>query len=90
MRCRLFLELLIYNLMRIQLPLNLDLNSGNPIGVGITAANALNGKRKTAATAYLRDKPANLLILTETLVTGVIIRNGRAVGVKTLGKSCEH
>lgn len=76
--------------MDIQFPLNLDLNSGDPIGIGIPASSALNGKRKSAATAYLFNKPANLFIVTETLATGVIIKDGRAIGVKTLGKSCER
>lgn len=75
--------------MRMQFPPNLDLNSGDPIGVGIPASPSLDGKRKTAATAYLSNKPANLSIVTDTLVTGVDIRDGKAVGVKSFNKSCE-
>ena len=67
------------------LPLNEDVNSGNPIGMGMgTVSITPDGQRLTAASAYLRDVPANLTIVGDTLVSRVIFENKRAVGVETV------
>jgi choline dehydrogenase-like flavoprotein len=67
------------------LPLNKDVNSGNPIGMGMgTVSITPDGLRLTAASAYLRHAPANLTIVEDTLVSRVIFENKRAVGVETV------
>lgn len=71
------------------LPYNPDFNSGDPAGCGLYQITAKNGRRSSAAVAYL--KPArgrrNLRIETNSTVTRVVIENGRAVGVEcTRGK----
>ncbi|MCJ1230773.1 hypothetical protein MMC12_007447 [Toensbergia leucococca] len=64
-------------------PLNTDLNDGNPIGVGIPASTAHRGRRVTAATAYLSNKPDNLKVITNTAVTNIIFQDKKAIGVQT-------
>jgi choline dehydrogenase-like flavoprotein len=67
------------------LPLNEDVNSGNPIGMGMgTVSITPDGQRLTAASAYLRHVPANLTVAGDTLVSRVIFENKRAVGVETV------
>jgi choline dehydrogenase-like flavoprotein len=69
------------------LPLNEDVNSGNPIGMGMgTVSITPDGQRLTAASAYLRNLPANLTIVEDTLVGRVIFKNKRAVGVQTVSE----
>lgn len=66
------------------LPYNPDFNSGDPAGCGLYQITARNGRRSSAAVAYLRparNRP-NLRIETGTRVDRVIIENGRAVGVE--------
>ena len=66
------------------LPLNEDVNSGNPIGMGMGSVSITpGGQRLTAASAYLQYLPANLTIAGDTLVSRVIFENKRAVGVET-------
>jgi choline dehydrogenase len=60
-----------------------DFNGESPDGVGLYQLNQRNGERHSAATAYLR--PAlvrpNLTVESHALVTQVVVREGRAVGV---------
>jgi choline dehydrogenase-like flavoprotein len=70
------------------IPLNKDINSGNPIGFGMSAATAKNAARLTAAGAFLRDPPPNLRIVTEAQVERILLKQGRAVGVEAAGKTC--
>lgn len=60
---------------------NLDLNSGNPIGFGISSATFLKGKRVTAASAYLANIPENLTIITNTVIARVDAEKLIAIGV---------
>ncbi|MGO1074983.1 GMC family oxidoreductase [Inquilinus sp. CA228] len=66
------------------LPYNPDFNSGHQEGCGLYQITARNGRRSSAAVAYL--KPArgrsNLRVETGTTVTRVLIEAGRAVGVE--------
>ncbi|SCW89032.1 Choline dehydrogenase [Rhizobium mongolense subsp. loessense] len=68
------------------LPYNPDFNSGNQTGCGLYQITAKNGRRSSAAVAYL--KPArgrsNLRVLTKTTVTRIIVENGKAVGVECI------
>ncbi|KAF2139235.1 GMC oxidoreductase [Aplosporella prunicola CBS 121167] len=70
----------------IRLQRNLDLNSGDPIGVGPVPATARNGVRATAKTAFLDDAPWNLVVKMEALVQRVLFdADKRAVGVALVG-----
>lgn len=66
------------------LPYNPDFNSGNPEGCGLYQITARNGRRSSAAIAYLNParKRRNLRIETGTMVTRILVENGRAVGVE--------
>lgn len=61
-----------------------DHNEPGVVGVGPTPVNAVNGLRVSTALAYLhlvRGSP-NLVIRTDVLVDRVVLRAGRAVGVR--------
>ncbi|MEP6547568.1 MAG: GMC family oxidoreductase N-terminal domain-containing protein [Gammaproteobacteria bacterium] len=60
-----------------------DFNGATSEGYGLRQGTILNGRRVTTATAYLREasRRDNLKILVDTLTTGVVIENRRAVGV---------
>jgi len=69
-----------------QHPQNLDINSGDPIGISVCQLAVVNGRRVTAASAYLSDPPPNLTILTESPVEKVCLDNLKAVGIQVKGK----
>lgn len=61
-----------------------DFNAGDNEGFGIYQVTISNGRRTTAATAFLHpieNKP-NLKILTEAQVAKIVLENGRATGVE--------
>ena len=60
-----------------------DFNGPDPEGYGLRQATIRSGRRESTATAYLRPALArkNLTVITEALVTGVAIEDGRAGGV---------
>lgn len=66
------------------LPYNPDFNSGDQAGCGLYQITARNGRRSSAATAFL--KPArrrpNLRVQTRASVSRILVENGRAVGVE--------
>ncbi len=66
------------------LPWNDDLNSSRNDGIGRNQNTVRNGKRCSAAVAYLRPamERGNLTVEVGALVTRVLIENGRAVGVE--------
>lgn len=66
----------------IGLPMNRDVNSGNPIGMGMASVCIYKGKRVTAADAYLSHKEPNLTIVTDAPVAKVLFEGRRAIGVK--------
>ncbi|KAI9697245.1 MAG: hypothetical protein M1836_004809 [Candelina mexicana] len=68
------------------LPINKDLNSGNPIGMGVPPSTSSMGQRVTAASSYLVDAPKNLTIVTNTTVTRILFDGKKAVGVESSGK----
>ena len=65
-------------------PLTSDMNGFQQEGVGRMDATIYNGRRWSAATAYLRPalKRPNLTTLTRVLVTRVLFEGRRAVGVE--------
>lgn len=66
---------------------NLDINSGNPIGIGLCPSTARNSMRSTAKTAFLSNPPANLTILTDAPVDRVVFEGKKAVGVFSNGET---
>ncbi|TPK62417.1 alanine-phosphoribitol ligase [Mesorhizobium sp. B2-4-15] len=66
------------------LPYNQDFNSGDQAGCGLYQITARNGRRSSAATAFL--KPArhrpNLRVQTRACVSRIIVEQGRATGVE--------
>lgn len=70
-----------------QHPQNLDNNSGDPIGISVCQLGAVNGRRVTAASAYLSDLPPNLTVLTDSPVEKVCLDNLKAVGIQVKGKT---
>lgn len=63
--------------------LNPDVNSGDPLGVGILVSSAHKGLRSSAQDA-LSDPPANLDIQSNAEVARVLYQDGKVVGVETL------
>lgn len=68
---------------------NLDHNSGNPIGMSVGQACALDGRRVTASDAFLSAAPANLTIITDAAVEKILFEGQKAVGVRVPGKTSQ-
>jgi choline dehydrogenase-like flavoprotein len=66
--------------------MNLDINSGDPIGWGPSPSSAYNGVRSTSAD-MLSGAPGNLTVLTEAAVQRVIFDGKTAIGVEVDGAS---
>jgi choline dehydrogenase len=66
------------------LPFNPDFNGALQLGCGLFQLTQKNGRRWSAASAYLHPVAAreNLTIVTKAQATRVLIENGRAVGVE--------
>jgi choline dehydrogenase len=66
------------------LPFNPDFNGSAQLGVGLFQVTQKNGRRWSAASAYLHPAAAreNLTIVTKAQATRVLIDKGRAVGVE--------
>jgi choline dehydrogenase len=73
---------------QVGLPLNPDFNSGEQAGCGLYQITARDGRRSSAATAYLHPARArkNLQLKTGASVRRILIENGRAVGVEYVHK----
>lgn len=78
----------------IGLPRLEDLNRHDPEGMAYSPCNIRNGKRVSAADAFLKPASgrANLAIVTDTCVERVIFENRRATGVvcKRMGKTVRY
>ncbi|CAG8891823.1 unnamed protein product [Penicillium egyptiacum] len=59
--------------------LNLDHNSGNPLGMAATINSAYKGKRTTAAD-LLSGAPDNLVVVTDSPVRRILLQGKKAVG----------
>ena len=68
------------------LPYNSDFNGAEQYGVGFYQTTTKNGRRCSAAVAYLKParKRRNLTVRTNVIASKVIIKNGRAVGIRAL------
>jgi choline dehydrogenase len=66
------------------LPFNPDFNGATQLGVGLFQVTQKNGRRWSAASAYLHPAAAreNLTIVTKAQATRVLIEKGRAIGVE--------
>jgi choline dehydrogenase-like flavoprotein len=63
---------------------NPDINSGNPIGMGMGPSCIYNGTRNSASTAYLSSVPPNLTIELNSPVAKVLLSGDSATGVRTI------
>jgi choline dehydrogenase len=74
------------------LPANDDFNGPEQEGVGYYQVTQKAGRRWSAADAYLHPAAgrANLTVYTDSLVTGVEIEAGRAIGVRYLRRGVEE
>ncbi len=72
--------------MDIGMPFNADFNSGKQEGTGFYQTTTRNGKRSSAAVAYLHPalKHKNLELRTGVLVSRIVIENGKATGVEII------
>ncbi|EDN05016.1 predicted protein [Histoplasma mississippiense (nom. inval.)] len=67
-----------------ELPLNMDTNSGNPIGLSIPPTTTFKGYRWTSEAIYTNYRPANLKMLTDIKVAKVVFENKVAVGIQAV------
>lgn len=71
---------------------NEDYNAKTPEGVAIMQGNHANGLRQSTAHSYLRpalSRP-NLIVISQALVSRIVIKEGRAVGVEYTDRSGQH
>jgi choline dehydrogenase len=59
-----------------------DHNRPGAVGAGRMPRNGYDGRRMTAADAYLQDPPANLVVRGDSEVGTVVVEDGAAVGVR--------
>ncbi len=76
----------------IGIPSNADFNAGKQDGAGLYQVTQKNGRRHSAADAYLRPalRRANLTVLTGALAARVLIEKGRAAGIAYLREGAIH
>lgn len=74
------------------LPGNEDFNGAAQDGTGFYQVTQRDGRRWSAADAYLHPAAArpNLTVHTDALVTGVVVEGGRATGVRYLRRGAEE
>ncbi|KAF1815472.1 alcohol oxidase [Eremomyces bilateralis CBS 781.70] len=66
---------------------NLDLNSGDPLGVGFIPSTAKQSYRTTAASSFLKDTPPNLTIKTNSQVSKIVLEGKKVTGVVVNGET---
>ncbi|MFK4149281.1 GMC family oxidoreductase [Streptomyces sp. NPDC004065] len=76
----------------IGLPYSHDFNGAEQDGVGYYDVTQRNARRESTATAFLRParRRPNLTVVTEATATRVLVKHGRAVGVRYLRGGNEH
>ena len=62
-------------------PRALDINNGDPIGIGVVQSSVSDRSRVTASTAFLTARPPDLTIMTGRVVEKVMLDGKRASGV---------
>ncbi|MDQ3103154.1 MAG: GMC family oxidoreductase N-terminal domain-containing protein [Actinomycetota bacterium] len=70
-------------------PLDPDYNDGDPCGICLTEVTQKNGRRWSAADAFLRSAVGrpNLTVATGATAIGIELRDGRATGARLAGKA---
>ncbi|TFK36269.1 aryl-alcohol-oxidase from pleurotus Eryingii [Crucibulum laeve] len=71
--------------LKDEFPFNVDMNSGNPLGVGWLQGSIGNGERSSAATSYLTSQVVarpNLQIVLNTQVTRVLETGGKSPSIR--------
>ncbi|KAF7189670.1 Dehydrogenase pkfF [Pseudocercospora fuligena] len=69
---------------------NMDGNSGNPLGLASVPSTAKNGRRVTAAKAYLENAPSGLIIRAGSQVVKILFDEKKAVGhLPGIGKNLQ-
>lgn len=66
--------------------INPDVNSGDPIGMGMGSVCIAKGIRETSASAYLSRPPPNLKILLNAQIARILFDGKRALGVETVDR----
>jgi choline dehydrogenase-like flavoprotein len=62
---------------------NLDPNSGDPVGISIFPSSYSKDGRTTSASAHLVDAPENLVIWTDAAVHKLVFEGTKVVGIET-------
>lgn len=72
--------------------LNQDFNAGERAGCGLYQVNNRDGRRSSAATAYLRpaEHRSNISVMTETQALRLVVREQRAFGVEAWHRGTKH
>jgi choline dehydrogenase-like flavoprotein len=72
--------------MDVGMPFNPDFNSGKQEGAGFYQTTTRNGRRCSAAVAYLNPAKSrtNLTVRTGVFVNRIVLKNGRATGVEVV------
>ena len=82
-------NLYIKTMQKIGLPYNRDFNNGDQYGVGLMQYTIGNGKRCDAVSAFIKpiENNKNLKIMLQSIVTKVLIKNSKAIGVEIISKN---
>jgi choline dehydrogenase-like flavoprotein len=63
---------------------NLDINSGDAIGMGMGSVCMYKGQRLTSSSTYLAGSPDNLTVMPNASVSRIIFKGSTAIGVETI------
>ena len=69
---------------------NLDLNSGNPIGIGAAHSTVYDGLRSTSSSAHIQLATPNLTVMVKSQATKILFEGTTAIGVEVNGKTSVH
>ena len=67
---------------------NLDMNSGDPVGIGLSPSTGSKGIRSTSL-CFLENPPSNLTIVTDSQASQIVFEGKKATGVKVGDKICK-
>jgi choline dehydrogenase-like flavoprotein len=72
--------------------LNPDFNAGERAGCGLYQVTNRDGRRSSAATAYLRpaERRSNIKVMTETQALRLVVRDQRACGIEVWRRGTKH
>lgn len=78
-------QMFVESAQQVGAPLNQDFNAASQIGVGRIDATVFNGQRQSTSATYLKQRPANLTILTSTPAMRVAFSGHKATGLQIGG-----